>query len=77
MMTLLLPWWREDPCEVHVRHHDHRDRGTEGSRDGLVLLPEKVVFELEKKRKFLMLTWFPPNLVLIVGEREAVDEETE
>ena len=52
-MTLLLPWWREDPCEVHVRHHDHRDRGTEGPRDGLVLLPEKVVFELKKKKKML------------------------
>ena len=46
---LLLPWWSEDPDEVHVRHHDDCDEATEGPRYGLVLLPEKVVFELDRK----------------------------
>ena len=47
---LLLPWWSEDPGEVHVRHHDYCDEATEGPRYGLVLLPEKVVFKLERKK---------------------------
>ena len=54
-MIKLLPQWREDPCKVHVRHHDHRDEATEGPRYGLVLLPEKVIFKLE--RKCLVMTF--------------------
>ena len=57
---LHLPWWCKDPCEVHVRHHDHRDEATEGPRCGLVLLPEKVIFQLGKKKS----CWFADLLLL-------------
>ena len=37
---------------VHVRHHDHRDEATEGPSNGLVLLPEKVIFELDRELSY-------------------------
>ena len=54
-MTLLLPWWREDPCEVHVRHHDYGDEATEGPRYGLILLPEKVIFQLKRRNPLMVI----------------------
>ena len=37
----------KDPFKVHVRHQDNRDEITEGPRYSLILLPEKMVFQLE------------------------------